>query len=496
MILVATTAIFTTAQEPWLVKEQCIGDLTYPLVSKGHWDFPGVIISTVDIDGIRAARGDQNVDYWLAMAAPDSYPFSGSLSPDGFYFAFPVGHMDYDVNTIGSELASIDYVRIVRTDGITDEVYRFPASGQDFVSMDIIPPGFAPVLWLGTDRVYYQNQQLASGANIYDLMQDIYPAQWPYQSYPGAFLSFSPNLMRAFQFDESLGQYDEISSYRLYDFETGQQLDAMLPQNIVWLHDSSAYVASDETGLSLLDDDGNLLEAISVDKALSIAVSPDDGRIAYRNQDNKLFLADLEEKVVYDMCFSFSENTESFPATVQNLAWSPDGFNLAFSYDGYLVILDMRTLVNQVIDTRSSRVIGWVPLEGDTIETVSSDFYWPTATLTPTPTPTFTPTPRPTMTLVPTATLMPTPTIDPTLLSCQLNVLTGVNLRAGAGSDTEKVGSAAEGFQLIATAQQFNAAEGFTYWQLNTGEWIREDFVREDDLCQALPQVDVEAAGQ
>jgi hypothetical protein len=102
----------------------------------------------------------------------------------------------------------------------------------------------------------------------------------------------------------------------------------------------------------------------------------------------------------------------------------------------------------------------------------------PTVTITPTSTPNFTPT----ITLTPTITPTPRP-------SCELTVLTGANLRAGPAVETEKVGSAAVDFVLTAVGQAENTQDFFTWWQLDTGEWIREDFVREGEGCEALPVV-------
>lgn len=102
----------------------------------------------------------------------------------------------------------------------------------------------------------------------------------------------------------------------------------------------------------------------------------------------------------------------------------------------------------------------------------------PTATMTPTLTPSFTPT----ITLTPTITPTPRP-------SCALTVLTGANLRTGPAVETEKVGSAAVDFVLTAVGQAENTQDFFTWWQLDTGEWIREDFVREGESCEALPVV-------
>lgn len=166
-----------------------------------------------------------------------------------------------------------------------------------------------------------------------------------------------------------------------------------------------------------------------------------------------------------------------------NLAWSPDGSTLAFNYDSFLVLLDLATLRNQVIDHRLGWVNAWLPLEGETGEAANIEIREPLATPTPEPSATLI-----TVSATPTQpTLMITATPGPT--TCALEVIAGANLRAGAGVNTEKMGSAAIGFQLTADGVQFNETEYFRWWRLTTGEWIREDFVREDPACDGLPVI-------
>ena len=99
-----------------------------------------------------------------------------------------------------------------------------------------------------------------------------------------------------------------------------------------------------------------------------------------------------------------------------------------------------------------------------------------------------TPTPSATPTVTATVTARATATPDLSA-SCTLTVVTGANLRAGPAVETEKVGSAAVDFTLTAVGQAENTQDFFTWWQLDTSEWIREDFVREGEGCEALPTV-------
>ncbi|MBZ0276754.1 MAG: hypothetical protein K8I60_11440, partial [Anaerolineae bacterium] len=206
-------------------------------------------------------------------------------------------------------------------------------------------------------------------------------------------------------------------------------------------------------------------------------IAPDDKNFAFWDQERNLFLGDIEQRVIYDLCFrgDFQSMSWAYGYEYPNLAWSADNRSLAFSYHNRLIILDTRTFENQVIDTHSRSVLGWGSLESEALQPDTGRIHPPQAT----------PTPIPTVTPVPT---QPPPTVTPQVNTCQLEVVAGANLRAGAGVEYERVGSSAIGSVLAADAQQFNTTEYFRWWRLTTGEWIREDFVKEDESCAFLPE--------
>jgi hypothetical protein len=73
--------------------------------------------------------------------------------------------------------------------------------------------------------------------------------------------------------------------------------------------------------------------------------------------------------------------------------------------------------------------------------------------------------------------------------SCTLTVVVGANIRKEPSAESELTGSAAVDFVLTAVGQAENTQDFFTWWQLDTEEWIREDFVREGEGCDALPVI-------
>jgi hypothetical protein len=262
----------------------------------------------------------------------------------------------------------------------------------------------------------------------------------------------------------------------LYDIENDVELTFARPEAVAWFADSVAFVASTDSGLVIVDRDGNVVENIGPGGGLFIALAPNETTFAYWN--GSLYIVDLDNKVKYDLCFQgddqrgYGEYLYHYP----NLAWSPDSRSLAFSYENYVVIVDTQTFENQVIDTFSRQVIAWVPLEGETFTATEGEIR------PPLPSPTPAPTQPPSLTTVP-------PTGTPEVSACQLEVINGANLRTDAGATFDKVGSAAVGFVLTADGFKFNEAEYFRWWRLTTGEWIREDFTSESAECEFLPDL-------
>ncbi|GAB4522753.1 MAG: hypothetical protein OHK0046_35750 [Anaerolineae bacterium] len=476
ILIILLTSTITWAQDdsstPWPVIENCVGDLRYPVVAPQNWNFNGIIFTYQANDGYQGLRGDRGISYTIALRSDDTYPELGAVSPDGQYFAYPVGTTSNAGRDVG-----IDYVRVVRLDGLTDETYRFDttayalgAMGRFFV--------FPPVIWLGIDRLHFG-----------DFSETIaFPSgevgDWDLTLSPQEITHISPDLTRAF-FRPIFSEGETA----LYDLETARPLLDGLPRQAIWLADSSAFVEVSDAYLRLISRDGEVLETFWYGTVEHAAVAPNQQAIAFRDDVNNLYLVDLNARVVYDLCFTNLEPDTYLDASFYhpNLAWSPESDAIAFTYDGYVIIFNTQTFTNQVLQFQTYRVVGWYPLSGSTVRPATESIRPPVATLTPLPATT---TPVPQITVVPTVRSMNTSAATPLppTESCSLEVLTGANLRAGAGVDTERVGSAAVGFILTAVAQQYNETEYFRWWQLDTGEWIREDFVREGEGCDTLPE--------
>ncbi len=78
--------------------------------------------------------------------------------------------------------------------------------------------------------------------------------------------------------------------------------------------------------------------------------------------------------------------------------------------------------------------------------------------------------------------------VDP--VTCRLSTFGDINIRNGPGTEYQQVASRLGPDQILAADGQFQPGDGFTWWRLLEGYWIREDLVREDGDCTGLPVVE------
>lgn len=346
--LICFSAISVIAQESWRVEERCMANLSYPIVRQGNWDFPGVIISSVYPHGIHGIRADRDVEYFIALESDDTFAAAGVISPDGHYFAYPIGETDFGVNSVGDDLLGVRAIRVVRTDGNTDETYRFDVHNYTYAGIGR-SFNLDSTIWLGSNWIYYPDLGVTP-FQLHDFLTGEIK-EWDLSVYPHTLKLISPDGTRAF-------------SDVLYDLENDKSLTYSAPQHLTWFADSSAFLASDETKIELVDRNGIVIDTIEQQGVTDIAISPDSKLFAFWDEQQNLFIADMEQKIIYNLCFEGNNGSASFLSQFYpNLAWSPNNQLLAFSYDEYLVILNTQTLENQVIDHYSLQVMAWVSLD-------------------------------------------------------------------------------------------------------------------------------------
>lgn len=72
--------------------------------------------------------------------------------------------------------------------------------------------------------------------------------------------------------------------------------------------------------------------------------------------------------------------------------------------------------------------------------------------------------------------------------ACTVSAAGNANLRSGPGTSYKLQGQFAGGTSQSATGQ-FTGADGFVWWQLESGSWVRSDVVNESGNCDNLPVV-------
>ena len=137
-------------------------------------------------------------------------------------------------------------------------------------------------------------------------------------------------------------------------------------REFVWRFDSTSYFAvirfedvAAEFQLVSFSREGVPLDVpfSSVDVPGNLSISPQDDLMAF-TAGNRLFIADLVNRQIRDLCFTFGDGIRPSP-----IVWSPDGRQLAFTYDSYPVLLSLDTLEMVVLDYPTGRLLGWYPVE-------------------------------------------------------------------------------------------------------------------------------------
>ena len=72
--------------------------------------------------------------------------------------------------------------------------------------------------------------------------------------------------------------------------------------------------------------------------------------------------------------------------------------------------------------------------------------------------------------------------------NCTVTAGQGANLRSGPGTEFARAGALAAGVSQSVTGQA-NGSDGFVWWKLESGSWVRSDLVQTGGDCTAVPTV-------
>ncbi len=368
-----------TSDAGWPVEERCLGAPTKPPQA---WSYDGTILMT-GYAGIHGVNAQWDTPRVLAQLS-DKDVWGGAVSPDGKWYAVPHGEV----------------FRTQSNNVITDitQIYVYSLLGDnekiviDWPLTESYQMTHAQIYWRGNNDFIFPNDVDTSLVNLFSKKKDDWPEPgFIYDAYEQYRSKFAPDWSRAIYTQE-----DDETGYRvrmLYVLPSNHRLATLsIEPPISWMPSSSEFIATfidredtiPSSQLVLFDREGNLLEKIAdsqLNKQFGISTqgwSNDNRYFAFitfdysiygnYSRDNRLYIADMEERVVIDTCRAIGEG----------LAWSPTGDQLTFLEVGEglkrILLLDMQSydiygVANHIVgydyriyqgnDSASDRIMGW-----------------------------------------------------------------------------------------------------------------------------------------
>lgn len=343
LLLITFTLVQVSADDdpltPWPIEEHCINE---PIQPPKDWSYSGTLLMT-GYAGIHAVQSDWETPRIEAFFSTDAlgYPLEGGqLSPDGQWYAVPIGTV-----TTSRSLNRYWQTEALRVYSLVDDGVR------DFVISDFADEldysNFFEVNWVHHNIQWVDNETvIIGGLQIYPFEAEV--ALAPFDAIYNYYELFgiSPDGQRAFGWlRDGSGQ----GVFNPYNWE--EKFSSLeLVDGVAWQHSSNGFIAEHRIDtyktsadyLSLYNRDGEFIETLFQPAELSrlniqrpvsgrseLGWSNDDAYFAfvYRSsyqEPSKLLLLDFENQVVVDTCI----------APVSQPVWSPDGRQLAILLDG------------------------------------------------------------------------------------------------------------------------------------------------------------------
>ena len=305
-LTIAPAIAQTNEVETWEIIERCVGEPVEPPVD---WSFEGIIFLESHV-GIHGLNSMIETPYILAYNSDESFGRSGAISPDGRWFAAPLGHTSYG-NSI-DDWFSVDYIKVVQTDGLGD-VYQLDWDWAKMGSSSWIVPRLE---WVSETEIIYET------ANYSNAVYIINP-----------FTGEQRLEDEAYDFNEP-----PIGLYALSD--------------LVLRSDRTGYIARVDEMMRFYDANGLLINMIYNDRVYIVHWENDDTQFAFTTFDEKLLLAKMETQQIVDICLD-----------ANGFAWSPNG-ELAVSDGERISIINFEDNTHYIAAYHEGSVFDWrVPPE-------------------------------------------------------------------------------------------------------------------------------------
>lgn len=352
------------------IVENCIPEPTLP---PDDWSYAGTIMMSgyAGVHGMNAEWDTPRVLVFESVASNgDSMLIGGSLSPNGQWYAMPMGEFFVEVSF--NHYNFVRSVRVYKTDGTRDYI-EFALNSYDFYSNFERAWSYLPIHWIDDESfviggiLFYPFEGIGEPASFDTDTSSLYP--WAY----------SPDSQLIYDGRKINGEYLHATTYgNIEDFTFAEMpsLDALS-----WKRDSSEFIGAVEntdfvpTHLSLFDRNGQLLDKIIPIEPRQFGFvkrlttrrnesqwSPDDTKFVLTMKlesyldPNVVHIIDLETRQVINTCLD----------TINVPIWSPDGQFLAYldltSDNQNIIVVDLELgqafIVGKHIGT-SSEMLGW-----------------------------------------------------------------------------------------------------------------------------------------
>lgn len=231
-------------------------------------------------------------------------------------------------------------------------------------------------------------------------------------------------------------------------------------------------------------------------EAIKKVTSPSNIYAGALNADASLLAAGGDGNIVLWDVANETQVAELVSPTdfVSTLTFSPDGSLLAMGdEDGIIYLFDVAqsslvgTLKGQVSETDYLRVVVFMSFSPDGSMLLSSNrdglfHFWGTTAEAGAA-----PQPEPTADADTVESSEPTPAESSSTTTCSLTANGNANLRSGPGTTFDRAGALSGGEVAEADAQNL-ASDGFTWYRLASGGWVRADLVTAAAECAGLAE--------
>lgn len=362
----------TSSAQGWRVIERCVGEATPP---PDGWTYEGTIF-TLDF-GIKAYNTNFDTSYFIMF--DDSFYDSASLSPDGKWYAVPMGYTDYA--TLSERYYIVESIEVYSTDG-RRETHQIPWSREERGGISAV---IGRIKWINTNEFAFWWSESAyhtpeirianpfSGEIVSTHEKDSLNPMAAEYSPDGTRAIYNADVGNDEQSLPDWGLYDLTIKERIATLGGGYPSNFSIPYDfeydneVIWsgnsayfygfrhFYENASSIIPSDSLLVLYDRNGIEITNFpyNIDYYTTRHVAPSGSYIALYSpygRDRFLYLADIANHHIINTCI---------PLDGEGGAWSPSGRQIALRSEGDLVIYELEEDVLYTIAIDAGAVTAW-----------------------------------------------------------------------------------------------------------------------------------------